>query len=161
MGRPASEADRALILQPPPSAQLHPLDAGHQTLCALLRKGPRAGGGDRACAAARRPGPCPGAARPRAGHPSPHSARRGVELRPAVASGALECLRTLTLRQDVISLQISSGIPQDPRRHGRRIDIRALTPMTLVLAQLRGRSRSVAAAKFADQRVVRLKRDAD
>ena len=39
MGRPASEADLALILQPPPSAQLHPLDAGHQTLCALLRKG--------------------------------------------------------------------------------------------------------------------------
>ena len=88
-------------------------------------------------------------------------ARGGVELRPAVASGALECLPTLTLRQDVISLQIPSGIPQDPRLHGRPIDIRDLTPMTLVLVQLRGRSRSVAAAKFADQRVVRLKRDAD
>ena len=88
-------------------------------------------------------------------------ARRGVELRPAVVSGALECLPTLTLRQDVISLQIPSGIPQDPRLHGRPIDIRALTPMPLVLAQLRGRSRSVVAAKFADQRVVWPKRDAD
>ena len=38
--------------------------------------------------------------------------------------------------------------------------IRDLTPMTLVLAQLRGRSLSVAAAKFADQLVVRLNREA-
>jgi len=87
-------------------------------------------------------------------------ARRGVELRPAVESGSLEFLRNLTLREDVVSLQVPSGIPEDPRLHSRPIDMRDLTPMTLVLAQLRGRSLSVAAAKFADQLVVRLNREA-
>ncbi len=86
-------------------------------------------------------------------------ARRGVALQPTVESGSLEFLRNLTLREGVISLQVPSGIPQDPRLHSRPIDGRDLTPMALVLAQLRGRSLSVAAAKFADQLVARLNRE--
>ncbi|MGH1590554.1 hypothetical protein ACRBEV_22145 [Methylobacterium phyllosphaerae] len=57
-----------------------------------------------------------------------------------------------------------SAAPATPsvstRKPSRPIDLRDLTPMILVLAQLRGRSLSVAAAKFADQLVVRLNREA-
>jgi DNA-binding transcriptional LysR family regulator len=159
----AFEADLALILQPPPSAELHPLFSGHQTLCALMRTGHPL---------ASETGPvrlrdCLGHALALPDHSLAirhhieHAlARRGVELRPVVESGSLEFLRNLVLREDLISLQIPSGIPQDPRLHSRPIDLRDLTPMTLVLAQLRGRSLSVAAAKFADQLVVQLNREA-
>ena len=159
----AFEADLALILQPPPSAELHPLFSGQQTLCALMRVGHALASESgpvrlRECLAHALALPDHSLA---IRHHIEHAlARRGVELRPAVESGSLEFLRNLTLRQDVLSLQILSGIPDDPRLHSRPIDTRDLTPMTLILAQLRGRSLSVAAAKFADQLVVRLNRDA-
>ena len=162
MALAAFEADLALILQPPPSAELHPLFAGHQTLCALMRTGhPLASETGpvrlRECLSHALALPDHSLA---IRHHIEHAlARRGVELRPVVESGSLEFLRNLVLREDLISLQIPSGIPQDPRLHSRPIDLRDLTPMTLVLAQLRGRSLSVAAAKFADQLVLRLNRE--
>ena len=84
---------------------------------------------------------------------------RGVELQPSVESGSLEFLRNLALRQDVISLQVPSGIPDDPRLRSRPIDARDLEPVSMVLAQLRGRMLPVAAAKFADRLAVRLIRE--
>ena len=158
----AFEADLALILQPPPSADLYPLYAGHQILCALMRKGhPLASGTSpvrlRECLGHALALPDHSLA---IRHHIEHAlARRGVELRPVVESGSLEFLRNLILREDLISLQIPSGIPTDPCLHSRPIDVRDLTPMTLVLAQLRGRSLSVAAAKFADQLVARLNQE--
>jgi DNA-binding transcriptional LysR family regulator len=158
----AFEADLALILQPPPSAELHPLYSGHQTLCALMRRSHALAADNgpvrlRDCLAHALALPDRSLA---IRHHIEHAlARRGVELRPVVESGSLEFLRNLTLREDVISLQVPSGIPEDPRLHSRPIDARDLTPMTLVLAQLRGRSLSVAAAKFADQLVARLNRN--
>ena len=156
------EADLALILQPPPSAELHLLYSGDQTLCALMRTGHALAAGTgpvrlRDCLAHAMALPDHSLAIRH--HIELALARRGVELRPVVQSGSLEFLRNLTLREDVISLQIPSGIPDDPRLRSRPIDARDLTPMTLVLAQLRGRSLSVAAAKFADQLVLRLNRD--
>ncbi len=159
----AFEADLALILQPPPTAELHPLYSGHQTLCALMRTGHPLSGEDgpvrlRDCLAHTLALPDHSLA---IRHHIEHAlARRGVELRPLVESGSLEFLRNLTLREDVVSLQIPSGIPQDPRLHSRPIDTRDLSPMALVLAQLRGRTLSVAAAKFADQLVARLNSEA-
>ena len=156
------EADLALILQPPPSADLHPLYAGHQILRVLMRA-------DHPLAAEAGPvrlRDCLGHALALPDrslairhHIEQALARRGVALQPTVESGSLEFLRNLTLREGVISLQVPSGIPQDPRLHSRPIDGRDLTPMALVLAQLRGRSLSVAAAKFADQLVARLNRE--
>ncbi|MET0367719.1 MAG: LysR family transcriptional regulator [Methylobacterium sp.] len=156
------EADLALILQPPPSADLHPLYSGHQTLRVLMRA-------DHPLAAEAGPvrlRDCLGHALALPDrslairhHIEQALARRGVALQPTVESGSLEFLRNLTLREGVISLQVPSGIPQDPRLHSRPIDGRDLTPMALVLAQLRGRSLSVAAAKFADQLVARLNRE--
>jgi DNA-binding transcriptional LysR family regulator len=157
----AFEADLALILQPPPSAELHHLYAGHQTLCALMRRGHAladARGPVRLRDCLAHPLALPDHSLAIRHHIADALARRGVELRPAVESGSLEFLRNLTLREDVVSLQIPSGIPEDPRLCSRPIDTRDLTPMTLVLAQLRGRSLSVAAAKFADQLVLRLNR---
>jgi DNA-binding transcriptional LysR family regulator len=77
-------------------------------------------------------------------------ARRGTPVRPAVESSSLEFLRNLALREDVVSLQVPSGIPDDQRLVSRPIDERDLSPMTLILGQLRGRMLPVAAAKFAD-----------
>jgi DNA-binding transcriptional LysR family regulator len=159
----AFEADLALILQPPPTVELHPLYSGHQTLCALMRAGhPLAAEAGpvrlRDCLA--HPLALPDHSLAIRHHIEHALARRGVELRPLVESGSLEFLRNLTLREDVISLQIPSGIPQDPRLHSRPIDSRDLSPMALILAQLRGRTLSVAAAKFADQLVARLNSEA-
>ena len=65
-----------------------------------------------------------------------------------------------TLRENLVSLQVAIGIPDDDRLCARPIDERDLAPMTMVLAQLRGRLLSVAAGKFAEQLAVRLDRDA-
>jgi DNA-binding transcriptional LysR family regulator len=159
----AFEADLALILQPPPTAELHPLYSGHQTLCALMRRGHPLSAEEgpvrlRDCLAHTLALPDHSLAIRH--HIEQALARRGVELRPLVESGSLEFLRNLTLREDVVTLQIPSGIPEDPRLHSRPIDTRDLSPMALVLAQLRGRTLSVAAAKFADQLVARLNSEA-
>lgn len=85
-------------------------------------------------------------------------ARRGLELRSAVESGSLEFLRILMLREDLVTFQVSSGVPDDPSLRSREIDARDLEPMTVVLAQLRGRSLPIAAAKFADRLAATLNR---
>ncbi|MDP4021913.1 LysR family transcriptional regulator [Methylobacterium sp. NEAU 140] len=159
----AFEADLALVLQPPPSAELHPLYSGQQTLCALMRVGhPLAMDTGpvrlRDCLVHALALPDRSLA---IRHHIDHAlARRGVELHSTVESGSLEFLRNLVLREDVVSLQIPIGIPDDPRLHSRPIDTRDLAPMTMIVAQLRGRLLSVAAAKFADQLVARLNRQA-
>jgi len=157
----AFEADLALVLEPPPSADLHPLYSGHQPLCALMRAGHPLAAVDgpvrlRECLTHALALPDRSLAIRH--HIEQALARRGVGLRPAVESGSLEFLRNLVLREDLVSLQIPSGIPDDPCLRSRPIDARDLTPMTVYLAQLRGRLLSVAAAKFADQLAARLNR---
>lgn len=78
-------------------------------------------------------------------------ARRGTPLAPVIESSSLELLRNLVLRGDAVSLQVPSGIPDDPRLCFRPIDARDLAPMSLILAQLRGRTLPVATAKFAER----------
>ncbi|APX83645.1 LysR family transcriptional regulator [Methylorubrum extorquens] len=155
------EADLALILQPPPSAELHALYAGRQSLCALMRA---------SHPLASEEGPirlrdCLGHALALPDrslairhHIEQALARRGVEMRATVESGSLEFLRNVVLREDVVSFQVPSGIPDDPHLRSRLIDARDLEPMSVVLAQLRGRLLPVAASKFADQLAARLNR---
>ncbi len=157
----AFEADLALVLEPPPSADLHPLYTGDQPLCALMRAGhPLAAeeGPVRLRDCLGHALALPDRSLAIRHHIEQALARRGVGLRPAVESGSLEFLRNLVLREDLVTLQIQSGIPDDPRLRSRPIDGRDLTPMTLYLAQLRGRLLPVAAAKFADQLSARLNR---
>ncbi|WP_232628704.1 LysR family transcriptional regulator [Methylobacterium sp. Leaf118] len=157
------EADLALILQPPPSAELQALYAGRQSLCVLMRaRHPLAAQEGpirlRDCLAHALALPDRSLA---IRHHIEHAlARRGVEMRATVESGSLEFLRNVVLREDVVSFQVPSGIPEDPRLHSRPIDTRDLDPMCVVLAQLRGRLLPVAATKFADQLAARLNRQA-
>ena len=155
------EADLALVLQPPPSAVLHRLYVGRQPLCALMRAGhPLAveTGPVRLRDCLAHPVALPDHSLAIRHHLDYALASRGVEVYPAVESGSLEFLRNLTLRDEMISLQVASGIPDDPSLRSRPIDARDLDPVSVVLAQLRGRMLSVAAAKFADQLTIRLHR---
>ncbi|GJE80649.1 LysR family transcriptional regulator [Methylorubrum populi] len=155
------EADLALILQPPPSAELHALYAGRQSLCALMRASHPLASEDgpirlRDCIAHALALPDRSLAIRH--HIEQALARRGIEMRATVESGSLEFLRNVVLREDVVSFQVPSGIPDDPRLRSRLIDARDLEPMSVVLAQLRGRLLPVAASKFADQLAARLNR---
>lgn len=155
------EADLALILQPPPSAELHALYAGRQSLCALMRASHPLASEDgpirlRDCLAHALALPDRSLAIRH--HIEQALARRGIEMRATVESGSLEFLRNVVLREDVVSFQVPSGIPDDPRLRSRLIDARDLEPMSVVLAQLRGRLLPVAASKFADQLAARLNR---
>ncbi|MBA9070564.1 DNA-binding transcriptional LysR family regulator [Methylobacterium sp. RAS18] len=155
------EADLALILQPPPSAELHALYAGRQSLCALMRASHPLASEDgpirlRDCLAHALALPDHSLAIRH--HIEQALARRGVEMRATVESGSLEFLRNVVLREDVVSFQVPSGIPDDSRLRSRLIDARDLEPMSVVLAQLRGRLLPVAASKFADQLAARLNR---
>ena len=159
----ALEADLALVLQPPPSAELQ-LYVGQQPVHALMRAGhPLATGTGpvrlRDCLA--HPLALPDHSLAIRHHIEYALARRGMEIGSVVESGSLEFLRILALREDLVSFQVSSGIPDDPGLRSRQIDPRALGPMTIVLAQLRGRLLSIAAAKFADQLTATLHRSMD
>lgn len=155
------EADIALVLQPPPAAELQVLHACDQPLCALMRA-------DHPLAAERgpvrlrdclaHPLALPDRSLAIRHHLERALARRGVPLKAAVESGSLEFLRNLVLRERLLSLQVPSGIPDDPSLTARAIDPRDLEPMAMVLGQLRGRTLSVAAAKFADGLIQGLRR---
>ncbi|TXN22173.1 LysR substrate-binding domain-containing protein [Methylobacterium sp. WL19] len=147
------EADLALVLQPPPSADLHALFTCRQTLCVVMRAShPLAEeeGPVRLRECLTHPLALPDRSLAIRHHLDDALARRGTPFRPAVESSSLEFLRNLALREDVVSLQVPSGIPNDQRLVSRPIDERDLSPMTLILGQLRGRMLPVAAAKFAD-----------
>lgn len=157
----AFEADLALVLQPPPSAELQQLYAGPQPVHALMRAGhPLAveTGPVRLRDCLAHPLALPDHSLAIRHHIEYALARQGMDLGSVVEPGSLEFLRILALREDLVSFQVSSGIPDDPGLRSRQIDPRDLGPMTIVLAQLRGRLLSIAAAKFADQLTATLHR---
>ncbi|MET0445418.1 LysR family transcriptional regulator [Tardiphaga sp.] len=148
------EADLALLLNPPPAADMRILLATEQPLCALFR--------------ADHPLARPGTIRLRECFAFPVAmpdqtlairhlldvarSRRQIEADTQIESGSLEFLRNFVMREQAVTFQILSGIPQeDSRIYARPIDMRDLAPLQIVLGQLRGRVLSVAAAKFADQ----------
>lgn len=148
------EADLALLLNPPPVADMRILLATEQPLCALFR--------------ADHPLARPGTIRLRECFAFPvampdHTlairhlldvarSRRQIAADTQIESGSLEFLRNFVMREQAVTFQILSGIPQEGGRiYARPIDMRDLAPIQIVLGQLRGRVLSVAAAKFADQ----------
>lgn len=159
----AFEADLVLVLQPPPSAELHAL-SGQQPVHALMRAGhPLAveTGSVRLRDCLAHPLVLPDRSLAIRHHIEYALARRGLGLRSVVESGSLEFLRILASREDLVSFQVPSGIPDDPSLRSRQIDPRDLGPMTIVLAQLRGRLLSIAAAEFADQLMATLHQSVD
>ena len=61
-------------------------------------------------------------------------------------------LRNYVVREHAISFQVSADIPlARPDLHVRPIDERDVEPVSVMLAQQRGRRLSIATAKFVDQ----------
>ena len=148
------EAELALILQPPPAPELRALFSYQVTLCAMMRGGHKLAG----------PGPV--RLRDCLRHPialpdrslairhilDTALARSSDRMRIAVESGSLEFLRNYVRHEDAIAFQVTSGIPEgEVGLAARPLDPRDVPPMQVVLGHLRGRSLTVAAAKFADQ----------
>jgi len=82
------------------------------------------------------------------------AARRNLRLRPAIQSDSFEFLRHMAAGGQTISFQIEIGLPPQKNLADvvcRRMDERELPAARLHLAQLKGRSLPVAAARFADQ----------
>lgn len=148
------EADLALLLNPPPVADMRVLLATEQPLCALFR--------------ADHPLARPGSVRLRdclafpAAMPDQTLAirhmldlaisRRQIATSIQVESGSLEFLRNYVMREQAVTFHALSGVPREDRRiYARPIDTKDIALMQIVLGQLRGRVLSVAAAKFADQ----------
>ncbi|ACA14964.1 transcriptional regulator, LysR family [Methylobacterium sp. 4-46] len=149
----AFEADLALVLQPPPSSDLQVLFACRQPVCAMMRAGhalAREAGPVRLRDCLAHPLALPDRSLALRHHLDRALARTGAPP-PAMESGSLEFLRELVLREEVVSFQVPSGIPRDPRLCARPIDARDLDTMAMILGQFRGRMLPVAAAKFADQ----------
>ena len=148
------EADIALLLHPPPAPDMQVLIASEQPLCALMSAShPLATSGSvrlRDCF--RYPVALPDKSLAIRHLLDAALARNLLRVDMQIESGSLEFLRNYALRENVISFQISSGIPLSNKEiHARPIDERDLAPIQIILGQLRGRSLSIAAAKFADQ----------
>lgn len=148
------EADLVLVLEPPPAPELRPLLTFRLPLCAMM-------GANHPLA---RPGPVRlrdclqyPIAMPDRSLAVRHLLdaaliRTSTSVEAAVKSGSLEFLRNYVRREPVISFQVSSGIPADETGlYAREIDRRDVVGMQAVLGHLRGRTLSIAAAKFADQ----------
>jgi DNA-binding transcriptional LysR family regulator len=147
------EADLALILQPPPATELHILTSCEQPLCALMSAGhPLAGAGSvrlRDCL--RFPLAMPDHSVAIRHLLDTAIARMSLPADILIESNSLEFLRNQVLREQVVTFQVSSGIPAQPELVARPIDRRDMPPTTVVLAHLRGRTLPIAASKFADQ----------
>jgi len=148
------EADLALLLNPPPVADMRILLSTDQPLCAVFR--------------ADHPLATPGSVRLRDCFAYPTAlpdqtlairhaldlaiARRQINTNTQIESGSLEFLRNYVMREQAVTFHALSAVPREDRRiYARPIDPRDMTPILVVLGHLRGRALSVAAAKFADQ----------
>lgn len=81
----------------------------------------------------------------------------GLNPKVMVESDSLEFLRGFVLRESAVTFQPLTGVPQgDGRVCARPIDVRDLAHIRVVLAQLKGRTLSIAAEKFAEQLASRL-----
>ncbi len=156
------DADLALLLQPPLSAEVQVLQSCKTQLSALMRAThplARETGPVRLRDCLIYPTALPDHSLATRHHVEQSLARRGIPLEPTIESGSIEFLRNVVLRENALSLQIPSGIPDDPGLVDRPIDTRDIPLMTLILAQRRGRVLPIAAAKFANQMIQRLRRD--
>lgn len=148
------EADLALLINPPPAPDMQILNAGSQPLCALMRSDhPLAVDGPlrlRDCLAYP-------VAMPDKSLAIRHLldlalTRKQQRMMTVVESGSLEFLRNCVLNGQLLSFQVSIGIPTTVAGlHARPLDARDIAPIDVVLGQYRGRALPIATAKFADQ----------
>lgn len=149
------ESELALLLAPPAAPEMRVLLSGRQPLCAMMRHDhPLARG-----RGAIRLRDCfqHAVAMPARSLAIRHLldsalARKPLPVDVRLESGSIEFLRNYVLSESVLSFQIAVGIPPAaPGLVARPIDPRDIAPIEVVLGQSRGRTLTVAAAKFVDQ----------
>lgn len=153
------EADLALLIDPPPSADMSELLVKKQPLCAVVSKSHPLAQMDsvrlRDCC--RFPVAMPSRALAIRGLLDRAIYRRQIQAQIAVESDSLEFLRSFVVREPAVTFQPQSGVPRsDKRIVARPISTRDLDHIRVVLGQLRGRTLSIAAEKFAEQLSSRL-----
>ncbi len=82
--------------------------------------------------------------------------KQQVKLDPVITSDSFDFLRHVAANQTLISFQIQIGLPRKEIYSGmvdRPIDLEDVSPGFVHLAQLKGRTLAVGAARFADQLV--------
>lgn len=148
------EADLALLIDPQPSADMQELGVKRQPLCAVVRKShPLAKMQSvrlRDCC--KYPIAMPGQAL--AARTLLDEALYRHQLHPdvVVESGSFEFLRSFVVREPAVTFQPLSGVPRvNGRICARPISTQDLAPLRVVLGQLKGRTLSIAAVKFAEQ----------
>ena len=148
------EADIALLIDPPSSIDVKELIVKKQPLCAVVSKQhPLANKRSvclRDCIQYRIAMPSEGLAIRTMLNEALY--RRQLKAVIAVESGSLEFLRSFVIRESAITFQPLSGIPRsDGRICAIPITANDVDYTRIVLAQLKGRTLSVAAQKFAEQ----------
>ncbi|EOG3618966.1 LysR family transcriptional regulator [Pseudomonas putida] len=148
------EADLALLIDPPPAPELLELIVKKQPLCAVVRN-------DHPLAALKevRLRECceysvamPAQSLAIRAHLDGALVQRHLAFDIAVESDSLAFLRSFIIRESAITFLPLSSIPKtDDRIHACPISHLDLEPLRVVLAQLKGRTLSTAAQKFANQ----------
>ncbi len=149
------EADLALLINPPPSVDVLELCRINDPLCVLIRADHPLAQSDgpvrlRECFAY--PAAMPSDSLAIRAVLDAAIVTRKIGVNAPIESGSLDFLRNYVLHEQAVTFRNRSGIPRsDTRIRAREIDPRDIKSPYVVLAQLRGRALSVAAAKFADQ----------
>jgi DNA-binding transcriptional LysR family regulator len=148
------EADLALLLNPPPAAEIQELVTSHQYLCAVMSSLHPLAVRDR-----------PLQLRECCEHVfalpvnslairtnlNEALAAQGLSPRIGVESGSLEFLFSYIQKELAMTFQIAAGVPQNEGKLSIKIlEERETSPLRVMLAQLRGRTLSLPAIKLAD-----------
>ncbi|RAR55373.1 DNA-binding transcriptional LysR family regulator [Paraburkholderia unamae] len=148
------EADLALLIDPPPSADVRELLVKHQPLCAVVNKAHPLAQTDSVRLRDCFKYPVAMPSQLLAIRTLLDEATWRLQLQPeiAVESDSLEFLRSFVVRESAVTFLPLSGVPRaDERICGRPISTQDLDHLRVVLGQLKGRTLSIAAEKFAEQ----------
>lgn len=148
------DADLALLIDPPPSADMQELLVKKQPVCAVVSKShplaQRKTVRLRDCF--KYPVAMPGQALAIRTHLDEAVYRHRLDADIAVESGSLEFLRNFVLGEAAVTFLPFSGVPRaDQRLSAVPVSAQDLDPLKVVLGQLKGRTLSIAAEKFAEQ----------
>ncbi|AOI60665.1 LysR family transcriptional regulator [Burkholderia diffusa] len=148
------EADLALLVDPPPSADVREWFVKHQPLCAVVSKSHPLAKTDsvrlRDCL--KHPIAMPSQALAIRTLLDEATYRLQLQAEIAVESDSLEFLRSFVVRESAVTFLPLSGVPRaDDRICALPISRQDIDHLRVVLGQLKGRTLSIAAEKFADQ----------
>lgn len=148
------DADLALLIDPPLSSDMVELLVRKQPVCAVASKSHPLAQHEtvrlRECF--KYPVAMPAQSLAIRTHLDEALYRHRIEADIAVESGSLEFLRNFVLRESAVTFLPQSGVPRaDERLRAVPISAQDLDSLKVVLGQLKGRTLSVAAEKFAEQ----------